>query len=98
MSDDDQDEGRTGEGKTEAGADAAPATEGTPTPVTIACGCRRGLDDASVISEPRYSWWATATLLFGVTAPPKAVDFQCLKCRKVIATATDRETIRRYTQ
>jgi hypothetical protein len=81
-------------------AEPAPATTGAdgPTPVTIACGCRRGLNDASVISEPRYSWWATATLLFGVTAPPKAVEFQCLKCRKVIATATDRETIRRFTQ
>jgi len=69
-----------------------------PTPVTIACGCRRTLRDPSVISEPRYSIWATATLLFGITAAPKAVDFQCLKCHKVIATATDAATIRRFTQ
>jgi|GEM_PF-1921395 len=68
-----------------------------PTPFTIACGCMRSIHDASVISEPRYSWWATATLLFGVTAPPKAVDFQCLKCRKVIASFNDAATIRRHT-
>ncbi len=68
-----------------------------PTPVTIACGCRRGRKDPSVIAEPRYSWWATATLLFGVTAPPKSLEYQCLKCRKVIAVETDAETIRRHT-
>ena len=68
-----------------------------PTPVTIACGCRRGRKDPSVIAEPRYSWWATATLLFGVTAPPKSLEYQCLKCRKVIAVETDSETIRRHT-
>ncbi len=85
-------------------ADSLPAepvvarTDDDPTPVTIACGCLRGLRDPAVISEPRYGFWATATLLFGVTAPPRAVDFQCLKCRKVIASVTDAATIRRFTQ
>jgi hypothetical protein len=84
-------------------AASAPASEpgsdpdDGPTEVTRACGCNRTLRDPSVISEPRYGFWATATLLFGVTAAPRAVDFQCLKCRKIIASVTDAATIRRFT-
>jgi hypothetical protein len=90
--------GPNASGPSSEAAGPQPDAGDAPTPVTIACGCRRTLRDPSVISEPRYSVWATATLLFGITAAPKAVDFQCLKCRKVIATATDAATIRRFTQ
>jgi hypothetical protein len=79
-------------------ATSGPTPDDAPTPVSAACGCNRGLRDPSVISEPRYGFWAMATLLFGVTAAPRAVDFQCLKCRKIIASVTDPATIRRYTQ
>jgi hypothetical protein len=82
---------------TTAASEPASDPEDGPTEVTRACGCNRTLRDPSVISEPRYGFWATATLLFGVTAAPRAVDFQCLKCRKVIASVTDAATIRRFT-
>ncbi|MCC6622446.1 MAG: hypothetical protein IT385_14375 [Deltaproteobacteria bacterium] len=68
-----------------------------PTPVTIACGCKRTLEDDAVITEPQYGFFANLTLLFGVTAAPKRVDWKCLACGKVIASSDDGDTIRKFT-
>lgn len=67
------------------------------TPVTVDCGCNKTLDDETVISEPSYGFFANLTLLFGVTAAPRRIDFRCLTCGKTIASADDPETIRRFT-
>lgn len=60
-----------------------------PTPVTIACGCKRTLDDAAIVSEPKYGFVANLTLLWGVTAAPKRIDFRCVQCGKVVASSSD---------
>jgi len=68
-----------------------------PTPVTVECGCNKTLEDEAVITEPVYGFLANLTLLFGVTAAPRRVDFRCLACGKTVASASDPETIRRFT-
>ncbi len=68
-----------------------------PTPVTIACGCMKTIEDDAVITEPQYGFFANLTLLFGVTAAPKRVDWQCLKCGKTIASSDDPATIKSFT-
>ncbi len=68
-----------------------------PTPATIACGCHKTPLDESVITEPQYSFFANLTLLFGVTAAPKRIDYRCLECGKVIHTTEDPAQIRRHT-
>lgn len=68
-----------------------------PTPVTIACGCNRTLEDGAIVSEPAYGFWANMTLLFGVTAAPRRIDYRCLKCGKVVASADDPKTIKEFT-
>lgn len=68
-----------------------------PTEVTIACGCRRTPSDERVLQEPQYGFFANLTLLFGVTAAPRSIDFRCLACGKVIGSTTDAESLRRNT-
>lgn len=69
----------------------------SPTPVTIACGCNKTVEDESVITEPQYGFFANLTLLFGVTAAPKRIDYRCLQCGKVIASTEDAAQIRLHT-
>jgi len=68
-----------------------------PTPVTVECGCLKTFEDEAVISEPAYGFFANLTLLFGITAAPRRVDFRCLTCGKTIGSVDDPETIRRFT-
>jgi hypothetical protein len=69
----------------------------SPTPVTVACGCNKTPQDDSVITEPQYGFLANLTLLFGVTAAPKRIDFRCLDCGKVIGSTDDAAQIKRHT-
>lgn len=68
-----------------------------PTPVTIACGCNRTLNDGAIVSEPKYGFMANMTLLFGITAAPKRIDFRCVQCGKTVATSSDPATIKAHT-
>ncbi|MBL8788531.1 MAG: hypothetical protein JNJ59_26790 [Deltaproteobacteria bacterium] len=67
------------------------------TPVTIACGCGKKLGDSAIIEEPRYGFFGDLTLLFGVTAAPKRIDYRCVKCGKVVHSASDAQTIKQFT-
>jgi len=73
-----------------------PRPEPEPTPITQACGCNFTIASPQVVAEPRYSAMGTLTLVWGVTARPKAIDFRCTKCGKTIHTARDEQTIRRH--
>ena len=68
-----------------------------PTPVTIACGCNKTLADGAIVSEPAYGFWANMTLLFGVTAAPRRIDYKCVQCGKTVASSSDPKTIRDFT-
>jgi hypothetical protein len=68
-----------------------------PTEVTIACGCNRTPSDERVLQEPNYGFFANLTLLFGVTAAPRAIDFRCLACGKHIGSTSDPELLRKNT-
>ena len=68
-----------------------------PTEVTIACGCNRTLEDPSIVSEPNYGFFANLTLLFGVTAAPRRIDYRCLKCGKIVAVDDDPQALQRST-
>lgn len=68
-----------------------------PTPVTIACGCNRTLNDGAIVSDPKYGFMANMTLLFGITAAPKRIDFRCVQCGKTVATTTDPSMIKQNT-
>lgn len=76
-------------------AKARPAAE--PTPVTRACGCNATIESPTVVADPRYTLMGTLTLIWGVTAQPKAIDFRCTKCGKTIHTARDAQTLRAHT-
>lgn len=67
-----------------------------PTPVTVACGCNLTIDSPEVVPDPRYTLMGTLTLIWGVTARPKAIDFRCSRCGKNIHTARDEKTIREH--
>jgi len=68
-----------------------------PTPVTIACGCKKAPSDGAIISEPAYGFWANMTLLFGITAAPRRIDYKCVQCGKTVASSSDPQTIRDFT-
>ena len=68
-----------------------------PTPVTVACGCNKTIRDDTVMQEPRYGFFANMTLLFGITAAPKRVDYICLTCGKTIAASTDPASLQKLT-
>lgn len=68
-----------------------------PTEVTVACGCNRTPSDERILQEPSYGFFANLTLLFGVTAAPRSIDFRCLACGKVIGSSSDPELIRKNT-
>jgi hypothetical protein len=65
-----------------------------PTPVTIACGCKRTLSDGAIVSEPSYGFFANLTLLFGVTASPRRIDYRCVQCGKVVWATSDPQAIK----
>jgi len=67
-----------------------------PTPVTIACGCNYTIESPEVVAEPQYTLMGTLTLIWGVTARPKAIHYRCAKCGKNIHTARDDKTIREH--
>ena len=54
-------------------------------------------DDDAVVSEPVYGFFANLTLLFGVTAAPRRIDWKCLKCGKVITSSDDPAVIKQFT-
>ncbi len=68
-----------------------------PTPVTVACGCNYTVESREVVAEARYGILGYCTLMFGVTARPKRIDFQCIKCGKLIHQAHDSATILEHT-
>lgn len=68
-----------------------------PTDVTLACGCKRTLRDNAIHIEPRYGFWRSATLLFGVTAGPKRLDYVCMACGKTVAATSDPALLRQHT-
>lgn len=68
-----------------------------PTPVTEDCGCLRTPTDDRVLQEPVYGFFANLTLLFGVTASPRRIDYRCLACGKLIGSSSDPEALRRNT-
>jgi len=61
------------------------------------CGVRRALTDPAVSAEPRYGFWRSMTLLFGVTAGPKRIDYVCMSCGTVIASSSDAALLRANT-
>ena len=73
-----------------------PQPEPEPTPVTRACGCNLTVASPTVVAEPRYTLMGTLTLIWGITARPKAIDFRCTKCGKCIHVARDEQTIREH--
>ncbi|MFO0749839.1 MAG: hypothetical protein U1F43_29840 [Myxococcota bacterium] len=68
-----------------------------PTDVTIACGCKRTLRDNAITTEPRYGFWRSMTLLFGVTAAPQRIDYVCMACGKTAASTRDVDVIKKHT-
>ncbi|MCB9728495.1 MAG: hypothetical protein H6746_08460 [Deltaproteobacteria bacterium] len=53
------------------------------------CRCGYAKGDGMVVEEPRYSFGGTLALLFGITARPIAVRYQCRKCGQVLEESTD---------
>jgi len=77
-------------------SDETPERKAEPTPVTTACGCNLTIWSPEVVAEPRFTVMGTLTLIWGVTARPKAIDFRCTRCGKTIHTARDEKTIREH--
>lgn len=77
-------------------SDESSEPEAQPTPVTIACGCNYTCQSPEIVPEPRYTLMGTLTLIWGVTARPKAIDYRCAKCGKTIHSARDEKTIREF--
>ena len=40
-----------------------------------------------------YSFGGWCLVLFGISAPPRAIKFQCRRCDEVFERATDQKTI-----
>lgn len=69
----------------------------TAAAVGKACRCGHTIASPAVVPEPRYSVLGTLTLIYGVTAKPKAIDYRCTRCGVVIHSARDERTIREHT-
>ncbi|MEZ4266783.1 MAG: hypothetical protein R3F39_10425 [Myxococcota bacterium] len=53
------------------------------------CGCGYAKGDGMIAEEPRYSFSGTMALLFGITARPVSLRYQCRKCGQVLEESTD---------
>ncbi len=70
-----------------------------PGPELKKCGCGkvRTLDDGAIISDPAYGFWANLTLLWGVTAAPRRIDYRCVQCGQVVGSTNDPQALRSFT-
>lgn len=63
--------------------DERPATPGR----TCRCGFTKG--DFWVRPSHSFGFWGTVAQIFGVTARPTRVDYECAKCKETVESITD---------
>lgn len=64
-------------------------TTPAPKPVARVCKCGYGRNHPMVSADPKYSGFAWAAILTGITAPAQSISFKCRVCDEVIETITD---------
>ncbi|MGM0574577.1 MAG: hypothetical protein ACQEXJ_02415 [Myxococcota bacterium] len=60
------------------------------------CRCGYAIGDGMIAEEPRYSLGGTLALLFGITARPVELVFECRKCGEVLARTSDPAKLRAH--
>lgn len=99
MSEEQNDKAKAAEEATEmAAADTTPKDETAPSTDLPSCKCGYTREDVKkvVYVEPKGEWdaWGWFSLLWGVTAKPKKVNFYCSKCRITFDSSVDPEILR----
>ena len=73
-------------------ADAEPAAQ-TPAKLVKRCRCGHDRHHQMVSATGDYSFGGWCLVLFGISAQPRAIKYQCRVCDEVFDRATDKKTI-----
>ena len=60
------------------------------------CRCGHTWDHKSVVPTPRYGFWRSMTLFYGVTARPRRIDYVCVRCGQTVKSTTDPALLRDF--
>lgn len=67
-------------------------------PDGLSCDCSGRARSDMLSPEPRFGFWRSMTLLFGVTAAPMRIDYVCMACGKTVGSSRDADVLRKHTQ
>jgi hypothetical protein len=73
-----------------------PAAEGATTQSLKTCKCGYTVDNPRVRPTYSYGMLGIFVFMFGITAVPKRVDYQCGNCSEVLDSITDPEELKRF--
>jgi hypothetical protein len=57
------------------------------------CQCGHEIDHPMVSPSGEYTFGGWCLILFGISAKPRAIRYQCRRCEELIYRATDAKTI-----
>lgn len=61
------------------------------------CRCGHSWDHGAVMPTPRYGFWRSLTLFYGVTAHPQRVDYVCTRCGQTVRKTSDPAVLKSFT-